>query len=218
MITNSLLNTFKLTIEKNEHQKPPYYTNNKPNAKSKERKIKKSLKRIYSTKSLHFGKNIPWNFSQSSQIQSSVTERKPLFNTGIISQHNTQKGIIILKDFRCNKRKFLPQYELDRIFLEKISLPMKNANNIKKKQRPITSYNSPNYKRIDERVAKYKEFLVRERGKKIKYQHSNCNLQYLKMINPHIIKIKSAHLLYYQLRKQRPFNGNKTNLNYSFFK
>lgn len=205
----------KLTIEKNEHLKLKYNSNyNNHNVKLKEIKKKHYLKKIYSAKLIHFSQKTPWNFLNPSQSLGSLTDSKPLFNTGVINKHNTEKGIIVLKDFTSNKRKPISQKELDRVFLEKISLPINKVYRIKKKERPMTSYNSL-IRKNDDRITKYK---ASNQPKKITYHHSNCNFEFLKLINPHIIKIKSAQYLYYQLRKKRPIYGNtKVKINNSFF-
>lgn len=216
MITSPLI-IYKLTIEKNEHLNLKYNSNyNNPNVKLKEIKKKHTLKKISSTKLIHFAPKTPWNFLNPSQSLGSLTDSKPLFNTGVINKHNTEKGIIVLKDFTSYKRKPISQKELDRVFLEKISLPINKVYRIKKKERPMTSSHSLICRKNDDRITKYKA--SNNQPKKITYNNSNCNIEFLKLINPHLIKIKSAQYLYYQLRKKRPIYGNtKVKINNSFF-
>lgn len=128
------------------------------------------------------------------------SERNSMYLTGI-DYANENKHQFILQDFSKYKRtpeSYLPKYEIEKLFLEKISAPLRESK----------SYMKLKPKKSQLCYALGKQFQCRTVNSKSNVKEVNeyscCDVNYLRQTNPHILKMKRLQEEFYRLRKNQP--------------
>ena len=161
---------------------------------------KRKVYNSYDSKSPRIANPNNWDCRMAKPFNSSAS----MYLTGVNCAEENRKQFI-LQDFSRYKKQpesYLPKYEIDKLFLEKISTPLKvsKSHNKLKPMKSQLCYN------LNKQVYNYKPFHIMN---KPQYRNeinafSYCDVNFLKNTNPHIIKMKRLQEEFYKLRKNKP--------------
>ena len=193
-------NYSRLTLNKHNN------SNSNSSRRLKTAKQRHKVYNSYDSKSPRIADPNHWDCRLSKPFNSNYNSNtSSMYLTGInYAQENNKQQLFILQDFSRYKKQpesYLPKYEIDKLFLEKISTPLKvsKSHNKLKPMKSQLCYNLNKHLLQQQQQPRTQPHIYNNIN-----SFSRCDVNYLKNTNPHILKMKRIQDEFYKLRKNKP--------------